>query len=630
MHDLALFYAEPRLYPRGFCVLGLEQLHGLLVCCEILLVLFFQRGEPFACSGEVRRFPLELLVVREGLLIAPTRCLCRKFFGFETAFLFPLGRERGHNVPQLFFLGLNQGRRSQQLLPPCGKFSVTLAARLYLLALIEESLRIGNLRSANSLRAGVRVLLRNPRAELAGEFFRPLLCLLGNVELCLRLAHGLCVDGPVCYRAGLFDGRLVHGRLDRCLVRHRPPGLLLQIRDAPELPVGVCCPVGRHALHAVINAEAEDVSENCHAVRLVGLQKEAVLVLHDKAGRLERQAVHADGVLDDGLRIAVFLRAAVLPALVHILGEIQRRLAALCAGAGHAVQLVAEVKRELDGAAAGIRVVANPAREVALPGLLEKGVQHSVHKQAGLTCAVLAVDGGKGNAVVAEQLVAVVAVVLDLNLHRHKHAGRGLKASFFHCLRDNRTGQFNDALGVLRALFLFGEVLREVLLRAVVAMELVAVHACRDFLRRDFGDIEHATVIEPFLKDSFVESLVCLVRTGVENADDFSLEAVRYNDPLRAQHCADIVLVEADGLELPVGRFDVLTPCLPVVVDVVDVKASRLALVVEVEACNAAAVEHRTACLRELLRPVDVAECYEVKACSFQGVWVDDGLKLCK
>ena len=113
-------------------------------------------------------------------------------------------------------------------------------------------------------------------------------------------------------------------------------------------------------------------------------------------------------------------------------------------------------------------------------------------------------------------------------------------------------------------------------------MELVAVHACRDFLRRDFGDIEHATVIEPFLKDSFVESLVCLVRTGVENADDFSLEAVRYNDPLRAQHCADIVLVEADGLELPVGRFDVLAPCLPVVVDVVDVKASRLALVVEV------------------------------------------------
>ena len=511
MCDLVLFYVEPRLYPRGFCVLGLEQLHGLLVCCEILLVLFFQRGEPFARSCEVCRFPLELVIVREGLLIAPTRCLCRKFFGLETAFLFPLGRERGHNVPQLFFLGLNQGRRSQQLLPPCGKFSVTLAARLYLLALIEESLRIGNLRSANSLRAGVRVLLRNPRAELAGEFFRPLLCLLGNVELCLRLAHGLCVDGPVCYRAGLFDGRLVHGRLDRCLVRHRPPGLLLQIRDAPELPVGVCRPVGRHALHAVINAEAEDVAENCHAVRLVGLQKEAVLVLHDKAGRLERQAVHADGVLDDGLRIAVFLRAAVLPALVHILGEIQRRLAALCAGAGHAVQLVSEVECKLDGAAAGIRVVANPAREVALPGLLEKGVQHSVHKQAGLTCAVLAVDGGKGNAVVAEQLVAVVAVVLDLNLYRHKHAGRGLKAAFFHCLRDNRTGQFNDALGVLRALFLFGEVLREVLLRAVVAVELVAVHTCRDFLRRDFGDVEHAAVIEPFFEDGFVESLVCLV-----------------------------------------------------------------------------------------------------------------------
>ena len=319
------------------------------------------------------------------------------------------------------------------------------------------------------------------------------------------------MDGPVCYRAGLFDGRLVHGRLDRCLVRHRPPGLLLQIRDAPELPVGVRCPVGRHALHAVINAEAEDVSENCHAVRLVGLQKEAVLVLHDKAGRFERQTVHTDGVLDDGLRIAVFLRAAVLPALVHILGEIQRRLAALCAGAGHAVQLVAEVKRELDGAAAGIRVVANPAREVALPGLLEKGVQHSVHKQAGLTCAVLAVDGGKGNAVVAEQLVAVVAVVLDLNLYRHKHAGRGLKAAFFHCLRDNRTGQLNDALGVLRALFLFGEVLREVLLRAVVAVELVAVHTCRDFLRRDFGDVEHAAVIEPFFEDGFVESLVCLV-----------------------------------------------------------------------------------------------------------------------
>ena len=582
MHDLALFYAEPRLYPRGFCVLGLEQLHGLLVCCEILLVLFFQRGEPFARSCEVCRFPLELVIVREGLLIAPTRCLCGKFFGLETTFLFPLGGERVHNVPQLFFLGLNQGRRSQQLLPPCGKFSIAPAASLDLLALIEESLRIGNLRSANSLRAGVRVLLRNPRAELAGEFFRPLLCLLGNVELCLRLAHGLCVDGPVCYRAGLFDGRLVHGRLDRCLVRHRPPGLLLQIRDAPELPVGVCCPVGRHALHAVINAEAEDVSENCHAVRLVGLQKEAVLVLHDKPSRLERQAVHADGVLDDGLRIAVFLRAAVLPALVHILGEIQRRLAALCAGTGHAVQLVSEVECKLDGAAAGIRVVANPASEVALPGLLKKGVQHGVHEQAGLACAVFAVDGGKGNAVVAEQLVAVVAVVLDLNLYRHKHAGRGLKAAFFHCLRDNRTGQLNDALGVLRALFLFGEVLREVLLRAVVAVELVAVHACRDFLRRDFGDVEHAAVIEPFLKDSFVESLVCLVRTGVENADDFSLEAVRYNDPLRAQHCADIVLVEADGLELPVGRFDVLAPCLPVVVDVVDVKASRLALVVEV------------------------------------------------
>ena len=630
MHDLALFYAEPRLYPRGFCVLGLEQLHGLLVCCEILLVLFFQRGEPFARSCEVCRFPLELLVVREGLLIAPTRCLCRKFFGLETTFLFPLGGERGHNVPQLFFLGLNQGRRSQQLLPPCGKFSVTLAARLYLLALIEESLRIGNLRSANSLRAGVRVLLRNPRAELAGELFRPLLRLLGNVELCLRLAHGLCMDGPVCYRAGLFDGRLVHGCLDCCLVRHRSAGLLLQIRDATEFPVGVRCPVGRHTLHAVINAEAEDVSENCHAVRLVGLQKEAVLVLHDKAGRFERQTVHTDGVLDDSLRIAVFLRAAVLPALVHILGEIQRRLAALCAGAGNAVQLVAEVKCKLDGAAAGIRVIANPSREVSLSGLLEKGIQHGVHKQAGLACAVLAVDGGKGNAIVAEQLVAVVAVVLDLNLYRHKHAGRGLKAAFFHCLRDNRAGQLDYALGVLRALFLFGEVLGEVLLRAVVAMELVAVHTCRDFLRRDFGDIEHATVIEPLLKDSFVESLVCLVRTGVENADDFSLEAVRYNDPLRAQHCADIVLVEADGLELPVGRFDVLTPCLPVVVDVVDVKASRLALVVEVEACNAAAVEHRTACLRELLRPVDVAECYEVKVCSFQGVWVDDGLKLCK
>ena len=99
MRDLVLFYVEPRLCPRGFCVLGLEQLHSLLVCCEILLVLLFQRGEPFACSGEVRRFPLELVIVCEGLLIAPTRCLRRKFFGLETTFLFPLGRERGHNVP---------------------------------------------------------------------------------------------------------------------------------------------------------------------------------------------------------------------------------------------------------------------------------------------------------------------------------------------------------------------------------------------------------------------------------------------------------------------------------------------------------------------------------------------------
>lgn len=56
-------YVEPRLYPRGFCVLGLEQLHGLLVCCEILLVLFFQRGEPFARSCEVCRFPLELVII---------------------------------------------------------------------------------------------------------------------------------------------------------------------------------------------------------------------------------------------------------------------------------------------------------------------------------------------------------------------------------------------------------------------------------------------------------------------------------------------------------------------------------------------------------------------------------------
>ena len=92
----------------------------------------------------------------------------------------------------------------------------------------------------------------------------------------------------------------------------------------------------------------------------------------------------------------------------------------------------------------------------------------------------------------------------------------------------------------------------------------------------------------------------------------------------------DVILSEADGLELPVGRFDVLAPCLPVVVDVVDIKASRLILVVEVEAGNAAAVEHRASCLRELLRPVNVAECYEVKVCGFQGVGVDDGLKLCK
>ena len=55
----------------------------------------------------------------------------------------------------------------------------------------------------------------------------------------------------------------------------------------------------------------------------------------------------------------------------------------------------------------------------------------------------------------------------------------------------------------------------------------------------------------------------------------------------------DVILSEADGLELPVGRFDVLAPCLPVVVDVVDIKASRLILVVEVEAGNAAAVEPR-------------------------------------
>lgn len=61
-----------------------------------------------------------------------------------------------------------------------------------------------------------------------------------------------------------------------------------------------------------------------------------------------------------------------------------------------------------------------------------------------------------------------------------------------------------------------------------------------------------------------------------------------------------------------------------------NIKASRLILVVEVEAGNAAAVEHRAACLRELLRPVNVAECYEVKVCGFQGGRVDDGLKLCK
>ena len=161
-------------------------------------------------------------------------------------------------------------------------------------------------------------------------------------------------------------------------------------------------------------------------------------------------------------------------------------------------------------------------------------------------------------------------------------------------------------------------------------MELVAVHTCRDFLRRDFGDVEHAAVIEPFLEDGFVESLVCLVRTGIEHTDDFPLEAVRYNNSLCTQHCADVVLSEADSLELPVGRFDVLAPCLPVVVDVVDIKTSRLILVVEVEAGNAAAVEHRAACLRELLRPVDVTQCHEVEVCGFQGVGVYDGLKLCK
>ena len=46
---------------------------------------------------------------------------------------------------------------------------------------------------------------------------------------------------------------------------------------------------------------------------------------------------------------------------------IQRRLAALCAGACHAIQLGAEVKRELDGTAAGIRVVANPASDKTPP-----------------------------------------------------------------------------------------------------------------------------------------------------------------------------------------------------------------------------------------------------------------------
>ena len=55
------------------------------------------------------------------------------------------------------------------------------------------------------------------------------------------------------------------------------------------------------------------------------------------------------------------------------------------------------IANEFDCAASSVRVVANPAGEFALSGLLKKSVRHCVHEQTALSYAVATVNGAKAN-----------------------------------------------------------------------------------------------------------------------------------------------------------------------------------------------------------------------------------------
>ncbi len=71
--------------------------------------------------------------------------------------------------------------------------------------------------------------------------------------------------------------------------------LLLQLTVL--CPIYFCLILG-NPLHDLIDAQAEKRSEDFHPFLRLGLQKEPILILHDKCTGLECEAIHADDIQD--------------------------------------------------------------------------------------------------------------------------------------------------------------------------------------------------------------------------------------------------------------------------------------------------------------------------------------------
>ena len=383
-------------------------------------------------------------------------------------------------------------------------------------------------------------------------------------------------------------------------------------------------------LQIIIDAQTQNIAQNIHTGFFVSFQEQPVLVLHNQCTGPERQTVHTNEFLNTLLSILHTRTGQVLPNTMFVLLlQIQIDFAGLGPLTSHTEQLITNGKRKLNHAGLCLRVIPNPARQIAFTRLFIQSVTDSIHKKTGLTDAVIPVDGTELNVLKTECLLNIVPIILHRNLHRQEQSMMAVGLRIGRQRIQNRLRQRNKPVHILLIHAPLQEVIFQIALRRIVRIHRKTCQRHGNLNGRNLRDIESTGRFQLGLRFHMIEQLVIGIRTGIPNPDNLASQTrILGQIQLLINERSNLRVCQHQRLILPARQLYKAGYRRLARFDFMDIKTPLLSLIIEVHLHQSAAV--KCPGTGNFLRPMNMTEAMQRKRTVLKRIFRNDRVDIGK